>query len=540
MKIFKIYLKSNRTKVITLMLLTLLISYLNFVIYDKLDSFFKEITGGKLFSFSIVAVLIFLYFLLLVINILSNLIEVNLLQKGISNLLNFFMRKVFYSEDVYTLNQSSNLLMSKATMSCNSISKYYTSIIKIIASVIILIAYGMIIAQIDSTVLILCILLTPLIVLCTIGIKEKITHYNTKFFEHVRNRTSKVLDAFDNIKNIKAKNEYNLFKCKIINEQLLLKKNTTIYTFFAAYFNDIVIFIISLAPLLVIYTYIFFLKNNALSSSEILILFILIPMFLSSFSNLYSIFKDYFECKPYLLTYKEIYDLETELTGNRIIEKFELLQTENLTVQLDNMRELKIPDMIVKKGEKVLIVGESGIGKSSFFNILLGFIKSYEGTISVNNINLKEYDIKSIRNMFGISFQSNDLFSLSLEDNITLGSKLEFENILDLCQLDKLKKSSISAINKNQLSGGEKSRISLAQNLIRNPEVILIDESFSSLDENNVDLIMLGIQNKYKESTIICISHNLSLEKYFDRSISFEEGSVSNEKCKNLSKKQHY
>lgn len=540
MKIFKIYLKSNRTKVITLMLLTLLISYLNFVIYDKLDSFFKEITGGKLFSFSIVAVLIFLYFLLLVINILSNLIEVNLLQKGISNLLNFFMRKVFYSEDVYTLNQSSNLLMSKATMSCNSISKYYTSIIKIIASVIILIAYGMIIAQIDSTVLILCILLTPLIVLCTIGIKEKITHYNTKFFEHVKNRTSKVLDAFDNIKNIKAKNEYNLFKCKIINEQLLLKKNTTIYTFFAAYFNDIVIFIISLAPLLVIYTYIFFLKNNALSSSEILILFILIPMFLSSFSNLYSIFKDYFECKPYLLTYKEIYDLETELTGNRIIEKFELLQTENLTVQLDNMRELKIPDMIVKKGEKVLIVAESGIGKSSFFNILLGFIKSYEGTISVNNINLKEYDIKSIRNMFGISFQSNDLFSLSLEDNITLGSKLEFENILDLCQLDKLKKSSISAINKNQLSGGEKSRISLAQNLIRNPEVILIDESFSSLDENNVDLIMLGIQNKYKESTIICISHNLSLEKYFDRSISFEEGSVSNEKCKNLSKKQHY
>ncbi len=532
MQTFKIYLKSNRAKVITLLLLTLLISYLSFVIYDKLDSFFKEITNGTLLSdFNIVAILIFLYFLLFSINILSNLIEVNLLQKGISNLLNFFMRKVFYSEDIYTLNQSSSLLLSKATMSCNSISKYYTSIIKIIASVIILVAYGKIIAQINSTVLILCIILTPLIILCTIGIKQKITHYNTIFFEHAKNRTSRVLDAFDNIKNIKAKNEYNLFKSKIINEQLSLKKNTSFFTFFSSYFNSIVNFIISLAPLLVMYTYIFFLKNNALSSSEILMLFIFIPMFLYCFSDLYNIFKDYFECKPYLLTYKEIYDLDTELTGNRIIEKFELLQTENLTVQLDNMRELIIPDMIVKKGEKVLIAGKSGIGKSSFFNILLGFIKSYNGTISVNGVNLKEYDIKSIRNVFGISFQNNDLFSLSLEDNITLGNKIEFESILDLCQLDKLKNNSNSAINKNQLSGGEKSKISLAQNLIRNPDVILIDESFSSLDVYNVDLIMLEMQKKYKESTIICISHNLSLEKYFDRSISFEEGSVSIEKC---------
>lgn len=534
-KKFKIYLKANRAKVITLLLLTLLISYLNFVIYDKLDSFFKEITGGTLsFDFSIVAILIFLYFLLLGINILSNLIEVKLLRKGVNNLLIFFMRKVFYSEDVYILNQNSNLLISKATMSCNSISKYYTSVIKIITSVIILIAYASIIIQIDSTVLILCILLTPLIVLCTIGIKEKITHYQTRFFDYSKNRTSRVLDAFDNIKNIKVKNEYDLFKGKILNEQLLLKKNTTIYTLFYSYFDSIVNFIISLAPVLVIYTYIVFIKSNALSSAEIIMLFTFIPMFLYSFSNLYNIFRDYFECKPYLLTYEEICDLNTELTGNRIIEKFELLQTKNLTVQLDNMRELKIPDMIVEKGEKVLIIGRSGIGKSSFFNILLGFTKNYKGTISVNDVDLKEYDIKSIRNVFGISFQNNDLFSLSLEDNITLGGKVEFESfesILDLCQLDKLKNNSNSVINKNELSGGEKSRISLAQNLIRNPDVILIDESFSSLDEYNVDLIMQGILKKYKESTIICISHNLSLEKYFDRTINFEEGGVSVEKC---------
>jgi hypothetical protein len=76
MQTFKIYLKSNKTKVIILMLLTLLISYINFVIYDKLDLFFKEITGGKLsFDFSVATVLIFLYFLLLCINILSNLVE---------------------------------------------------------------------------------------------------------------------------------------------------------------------------------------------------------------------------------------------------------------------------------------------------------------------------------------------------------------------------------------------------------------------------------------------------------------------------------
>lgn len=532
MKIFKIYLKSNKMKVVTILFLTLLTSYLNFILYDKLNSFFNEITGGEVFSnISIVAILIFLYFLLLVFNIISNLIEVNLLQKGISNLLNFSIRKVFYSEDTYTLNQSSNLISSKVNMSCNSISKYYTSIIKIIASVIILFAYGKIIAQINLTVLFLCLLTTPLIIICTKGIKQKIEHYNTVFFQHAKNRTSRVLDAFNDIKNVKVKNEYNLFKSKIINEQKLIRKNTTLFSFFGAYFNNIVSFIISLIPILVMYIYIFFLKNKALSSSEIFMLFVFIPMFLNSFSNLNEIFKDYFSCKPYLLTYKEIYDLDTELTGNRVIEKFEILQTENLTVQLDNNRELKIPDMIVKKGEKILIAGESGIGKSSFFHIILGFVKNYKGNISVNGVNLKEYNIESLRNVFGMSFQNNDLFSLSLEDNITLGSKIDYENIMDLCQLSNFKNNSDCIINKKQLSCGEKSRISLAQNLIRNPDVILIDESFSSLDENNIDLIMLEIQKKYKESTIICISHNLYLEKYFDRSINFAEGSVSIEKC---------
>lgn len=532
MQTFKIYLESNRTKVLTLLLLTLLISYLNFVIYDKLDSFFKVITEGTLkFDLRIVSSLIFLYFLLLSLNISVNLIENNLLQKGVSNLLHFFMSKVFYGEDVYTLNQNSNLILSNATMSSNAIAKHYTSIIKIIGSVIILFAYGWIIAQIDSTVLILCVLLAPLIILCTIGIKQKITDYQTKFYGYSKNRTGRVLDAFDNIKNIKVKNEYDLFKQKILDQQVALERHTSISSFFNSYFDNVVHFIITLAPLLIIYAYIFFLKNDALDSAEILILFVFIPIFLSSFSNLYTIFKDYFECKPYLLTYKEIYDLAPELSGSRIIKKFEYLQTENVTVQLDDLKELKIPNMVVKKGEKVLIVGKSGIGKSSFFNILLGFIKSYEGTISVNGVNLKEYDIRSIRNMFGISFQNNGLFSFSLEDNITLGSEVEFETILELCRLDALKKDPGSVLNKNKLSGGEKSRISLAQNLVRNPDVILIDESFSSLDEHNAELIMLGIQEKYKNTTILCISHDLSLAKYFDRTIGFEEGSVAIEQC---------
>lgn len=522
MGIFRIYIKNNISKVLVVFLLTSLISYINYKLYHQLRIFFSDITEKiSFFDRNIVMLIILSYLLLYGISTIYNFIEINLLQKGVSNLLNHFMNKVFYGDDVYTLEQNASSFLSKANMSCNSIAKYYTSIITIISTLIILIVYAVIIIKINKTILFFCVAMAPLLIVCTIGIKNKIAHYQSEFFEYSKKRTSNVLDAFDNIKNIKVKNEFDFFMNRILDDQILLERNTTAYSLFYSYFDNIINFIISLAPILIIYLNIRFFNWNIIESDELLILFIFIPLFLNSFASLYNVCIDYFKCKPYLNSYQEICEYKKENNGSVIIEEFNSLEVNNVLVQLDNKKSIKIPNMRIKKGEKVLLVGESGVGKTTLFNILLGFIKNYQGKLCINDINLKKLDIKSLRDLIGVSFQNSELFSLSLNHNISLGDDVDIDSMIDLCQLNKLRDKKDSVLNQNELSGGEKSRISLAQNLVRNSEVILIDESFSSLDGENERLIMNEILKRYSDKTIICISHKLSLKEYFDRWISF-------------------
>jgi hypothetical protein len=153
LKTFKIYIKNNIIKAFVILLFTLIISYTNYKIYEQLNIFFYKITEeSSLFDISIVIIIIFLYFLIFAANMITDFTKINLLQNGVKNLLIFFITKVFYSEDVYTLNQNYRELLIKATKSCNSISKYYTSIINIISTTILLTVYGGIIYKISSSV----------------------------------------------------------------------------------------------------------------------------------------------------------------------------------------------------------------------------------------------------------------------------------------------------------------------------------------------------------------------------------------------------
>jgi len=111
-----------------------------------------------------------------------------------------------------------------------------------------------------------------------------------------------------------------------------------------------------------------------------------------------------------------------------------------------------------------------------------------------------------------------------LKENILLGEKgnIDYERIISITQLRRqLKDKGEQVLNFNNLSGGEKTRILLAQNLIRNPELILIDESLSSVDESMESAIISNIISELNNSTIICISHRESSKRYFDKVIKF-------------------
>jgi ABC-type transport system involved in cytochrome bd biosynthesis fused ATPase/permease subunit len=154
----------------------------------------------------------------------------------------------------------------------------------------------------------------------------------------------------------------------------------------------------------------------------------------------------------------------------------------------------------------------------------MGF-QEYEGDIFVNDINLQEINLASIRRVFGITFQHTNAITLDLHGNILLGTKKsgnELERLIKLTALENQQNAKGEDILNNKvLSGGEKSRLGLSQMLVTEPMVMLIDEAFSSMDEELESKIINGLFTQYPDRTVICISHRNASKPFFDRVVSF-------------------
>ena len=188
-------------------------------------------------------------------------------------------------------------------------------------------------------------------------------------------------------------------------------------------------------------------------------------------------------------------------------------------------RELTIKDinMIIEKGKMTAITGESGAGKSTIIDLLMGFFTPSDGEVLVNNIKLSEWDINSLREKIGYVPQEPILFNMSLRDNL-LWSKSDateediWESLKQTYSDDFIKElpeglNTIIGDRGIKLSGGQRQRVALARAIIRKPEILVLDEATSSLDSHSEKLIQKAIENIGKKTTIIVIAHRLSTIK---------------------------
>lgn len=196
---------------------------------------------------------------------------------------------------------------------------------------------------------------------------------------------------------------------------------------------------------------------------------------------------------------------------------------------------LKDINLKIKKNSKVMVVGESGSGKSTLFKILLRFYKSKNNKVFINNIDLNNYDINTLNNNILYLGQNEILFNDTLYNNLNFGNS-NSSKILDickLCQVDKIIDSNLGynmMIEENgfNLSGGEKQRIILARTLLKNFNILIIDEGLSQVDINVERKILKNIFNYFKDKTIIFISHRLDNLDLFDNLIKIEKGVINN------------
>ena len=173
-------------------------------------------------------------------------------------------------------------------------------------------------------------------------------------------------------------------------------------------------------------------------------------------------------------------------------------------------------NMFIKKGSKVLIMGKSGCGKSTLLKLLYRINKPNKGSISINNINILDYNIKTLRDNISYVSQEEKLFNDTIRNNITLGKNISItylNKIIKLCDLDdildkrNLRLDTFILEEGNNFSGGEKARIILARSLMKKSSIILLDEAFSEIEKNDANKIINNINNYFKDKTIIYVSH---------------------------------
>lgn len=173
--------------------------------------------------------------------------------------------------------------------------------------------------------------------------------------------------------------------------------------------------------------------------------------------------------------------------------------------------------MDVKSNEKVAIVGESGIGKSTLADLLVGLLETDAGKIMVDGVEIENYTKKSLRKHMGILFQESLIFEGSLKDNLMLGNpkaqETEIWHAVRCADLEKciadLPEGLDTWIGNEgvKLSGGQKQRLAIAQICLRNPKIIILDEPTSALDHESEEKIIQNWKEVFKDKTVIVITH---------------------------------
>lgn len=174
----------------------------------------------------------------------------------------------------------------------------------------------------------------------------------------------------------------------------------------------------------------------------------------------------------------------------------------------------------INPNKKIAIVGKSGNGKSTLFNLLLRYFDSSEGIISIDGVNIKNLTEESLRNNISIIRQAPFLFNMSIVDNLRLVKEdASLDEIKDVCRkayideyIEGLPNGYDTIIGEGgiNLSGGQKQRLAIARTLLINTKIILFDEATSALDNKSQEYIKRTIDDLVKDHTIIIVAHRLS------------------------------
>jgi len=247
--------------------------------------------------------------------------------------------------------------------------------------------------------------------------------------------------------------------------------------------------------------------------------------------------------KASLIRVEELTDREPivqDREGAVDIEDVDTLKIEvkNLSFKYDNAKEYALKDISfkAKKGETVGVIGKIGSGKTTLVKNICRLVKIPEDTIIINNRDINDYKLSSLRDFISYVPQDPFLFSTTIRENIAYfnpdASDEDVKRVTEIADL----KDAIADMPKGyktklgergvNMSGGQKQRLTIARAVLKNAPFFIFDDSFSSIDTNTEERILNSLKDVLNDKTTIIIAHRISTLKNVDKILVLDEGEI--------------
>lgn len=522
---------SNKKIIINLILLTLittifmcLYSYHFKIIIDKV------IDTNKLNLLIVVIIFAFVEVIKLVSEFLRNNLLLYLEQKIDLSIITNTINKIISLPYSYYKNRTTGEIITRVNdlfYVKNAISKI---IVNIFLDIILVISAFIILFSINKTMTVYLIFVVIIYLILFRVFKNSIKQMTNKIQEDSATVNSSLVETISGYDTVKGLNLENTFKNKInkqylnmINDNLIMSRINNYQEFLRDLFEGIIV-------LLVMYLGATYIMDKSLTIGSLITYNSIIYYFLNPIRNTVDFYKELFYVKNSIKRINNIlnlkYESQMKKTGLVVNGKIEF---RNLSFSYNGVRNiidnfsLKIDDK-----SKVLILGDSGVGKSTLLKLVYKYYETPRGMVYINDKDIQDFELGDIRSNITYVSQNEILYTDTIKNNIILNRDISEEEYLKVSRLvyvediilkNKLSYDYMLEENGANISGGQRQRIILARALLKKGKVILIDEGLNEVDPKLEKKILKNIFREYEDRTFIIISHRKDNIEMYDKVI---------------------
>ena len=351
---------------------------------------------------------------------------------------------------------------------------------------------------------------------------KRLKGWRREMHTHLETKSQGIKNIIDSINVIKSFNREQIEGQKQLDIQNQVTENQMKTRKVAFYYNGVKSFVKQVGTVLVIIltAYLVLIDYQGMTIGKIMYHVMLFSNVIAPITQLQRIFDDVNDALIYAEGFFGILDAEAEVEPSgtykpeKIYGKFELKNVD-FTYPNGNQALFDV-NMTIEPNKITALVGLSGAGKSTIVNLLDKFYEPQVGTITLDGIDLREYDTKFLRENIGLVLQKNHIFDGTIKENILYGNpNATHEEVVEAAKksyiYDQIMELPKQFENKaSDLSGGQQQRIAIARMFLKNPPIIFLDEPTASLDAIATEQIKNSLDAIKKDRTVIIISHSIS------------------------------